>query len=418
MLEIGFSKESITPSLPISLGGYADRKGLANEVHDDLFVRACYLESGGKQCILLAFDLLMMDDKYYQPMQKEIADALKMSEADILLSTTHSHSAPLFIAQDRFGKVHEDYYKQVRRIAVETAKRALEGKQAGKVAWHQQNFSGVGSSRRSENRTGDVTLTILSFADLLDRPIAGIVNYNCHPTVMSADNLAVSRDYPGAMMDALEKYGIGEFIFVNGAAGDVSTRFVRKGQTFEEMKRLGELLAEEVKSGMHEMTYETVEEFTLISKDIQPPLKVLPDVEELDRLIDKIREEENKMKKQGLSEAQLRLVHTKLQGAYVQRELKEFLPELDQTVRLRALKIGKGAFLFLNAELFSGPAAKINKDSACEVVGVVGYTNGIAGYLPDQKAFEEGGYEALSCRFAPGIGEQITREGLELLETK
>lgn len=418
MLEIGFSKESITPSLPISLGGYADRKGLANEVHDDLFVRACYLESGGKQCILLAFDLLMMDDSYYQPMQKEIAAATGMSAENVLISTTHSHSAPLFIAQDRFGKVDEAYYEKVKDIAVETAKRALARKQAGKVAWYQKNYSGVGSSRRSENGEGDVILTVLSFADMSDRPIAGIVNYNCHPTVMSADNLSVSRDYPGAMMEALENYGIGEFAFVNGAAGDVSTRFVRKGQNFEEVERLGKLLADQVAIGMREMTYETVEDFTLISKAIRPPLKDLPEVEELERLIDEIQEEEKQMKAEGLSEAQLRLVHTKLQGAYVQRELKEYLRELDQTVRMSALKIGRGALVFLNAELFSGPAAQINKDSDCEVVGVVGYTNGIAGYLPDQKAFEEGGYEALSCRFAPGIGERVAREGLDLLKVK
>ena len=241
MLEIGFSKECITPSLPISLGGYADRKGLANEVHDDLFVRACYLESGGKQCILLAFDLLMMDDSYYLPMQNEVAAALGMEAGDVLLSTTHSHSAPLFIAQEQFGKVDEDYYQKVKEIALETAKNARQSKQAGKVAWYQTNFSGVGSSRRNQSREGDVILTILSFADMSDRPIAGIVNYNCHPTVMSADNLSVSRDYPGAMMEALQNYELGEFAFVNGAAGDVSTRFVRKGQNFEEVKRLGKL---------------------------------------------------------------------------------------------------------------------------------------------------------------------------------
>ena len=94
------------------------------------------------------------------------------------------------------------------------------------------------------------------------------------------------------------------------------------------------------------MTYETAEDFTLLSKVIRPPLKDLPEVKELDRLIVEIQEEENKMKAEGLSEAQLRLVHTKLQGAYVQRELKEFLPELDQSVRMSALKIGRGAFVF------------------------------------------------------------------------
>lgn len=416
MLEIGFSKRSITPSLPISLGGYADRKGMAEDVHDDLFVRACYLESEGKQCILLAFDLLMMDDDYYQPMQKEIATALGIKTEEVLLSTTHSHSAPLFIGQERFGKVDKCYYKQVRSIVVQVAKQARENKQAGKVAWQQENYSGVGSSRRSESREGDVVLTILSFADLENRPIASVVNYNCHPTVLSAANLFVSRDYPGAMMQELESCEMGEFLFVNGAAGDVSTRFVRKGQTFEEVERLGNLLAERVKIKMQAMKYEEVNKFSFIAKEIGPPLKSLPEKEELDRLIEEISAEEDQMKSQGVSEAQLRLIHTKLQGAYVQRELKEIMPQLSQTVRMSALVIGSGALFFLNGEWFSGPAAKLIKETSYDVVGVVGYTNGIAGYFPDEEAFKEGGYEALSCRFASGIGETIAQEGLELLK--
>lgn len=419
MLEFGFSKSCITPQLPIALGGYADREGEATGVHDDLFVRASYLQADGKQCILLAFDLLMMDDAYYQPIQKEIAEALQISIENVLIATTHTHSAPLFIQQDTFGKVSESYFQQVKEVATATANSAYAKKRPVKTGWSQKKFSGVGRSRRSGDREGDVVLTLLSFVDLDEKPVATIVNYNCHPTVLSAANRDVSAEYPGAMVRALEESHEGEFLFVNGAAGDVSTRFVRKEQSFEEMERLGKVLADEVSEALEKLEYHTEEKFSILSREITPEMRAFPTYEILDQMIQEISEKEEEMKQAGAEAVKLRLVHTQLQGAYVQKLLKQELDklaEVDQVVRMTTLNIGEGALVFVNGEWFSGPAARVMESSPYAITGIVGYTNGIAGYFPDLLAFEEGGYEALSCRFAPGIAETVEEEGRSMLE--
>jgi hypothetical protein len=416
MLEFGFSKACITPKLPISLGGYADREGEATGVHDNLFVRASYLRADGKQCILLAFDLLMMDDAYYQPMQKEIAQALQMKPENVLLATTHTHSAPLFIRQDTFGKVSDDYFQQVKEAAVATATAACAQKQAVKTGWSQTKFSGVGRSRRSGDHEGDVVLTLLSFVDLEEKSVATIINYNCHPTVLSAANREVSAEYPGAAIRALEKSCTGEFLFVNGAAGDVSTRFVRREQSFNEMERLGKLLADQVSEALEKMDYHEDNDFSIFTREINPKIRNLPSVKILNQMIEEASDQEEQLKQKGAEPAQLRLVHTQLQGAYVQKMLSQVLDNLDHTVRVAAINIGKGSLIFVNGEWFSGPAARLMEGSPYAVTGIVGYTNGIVGYFPDRLAFEEGGYEALSCRFAPGIAERVEEEGRILLE--
>ncbi len=416
MLEFGFSKECITPQLPIALGGYADREGEAIGVHDDLYVRASYLKAEGKQCILLAFDLLMMDDAYYQPIQKEIAEALKIPIENVLIATTHTHSAPLFIRQNTFGKVSESYFLRVKEAAVLVAAKARGQKQPVKTGWSQKKFSGVGRSRRSGDREGDVVLTLLSFVDLKEKPVATIINYNCHPTVLSAANREVSAEYPGAVIRALEESHSGEFLFVNGAAGDVSTRFVRKEQSFEEMERLGELLANEVSRALEKLEYREVDQFSILSREKTPKAKVLPPSDALNQMIREVSEKEERLKQAGADAAKLRLVHTQVQGAYVQKMLSEVLDELDQVVRMTAVSIGEGVLVFVNGEWFSGPAARVMEGSPYTITGIVGYTNGIVGYFPDRLAFEEGGYEALSCRFAPGIAEAVEEEGRSLLE--
>ena len=41
--------------------------------------------------------------------------------------------------------------------------------------------------------------------------------------------------------------------------------------------------------------------------------------------------------------------------------------------------------------------------------------NGCEAYFPTQDAYEEGGYEARSSKFAPGVGEALIESGTVLL---
>ena len=42
-------------------------------------------------------------------------------------------------------------------------------------------------------------------------------------------------------------------------------------------------------------------------------------------------------------------------------------------------------------------------------------TNGNEGYFPTMDAYQEGGYEARSSIFKPGVAEAIVRAGLDML---
>ena len=46
---------------------------------------------------------------------------------------------------------------------------------------------------------------------------------------------------------------------------------------------------------------------------------------------------------------------------------------------------------------------------------VLELANDNVGYIPTARSFEEGGYEATSCRFKPGVGEQIVDTAIALL---
>ena len=71
-----------------------------------------------------------------------------------------------------------------------------------------------------------------------------LFNFACHPTVLGHGNRLISADLFGAAQKSAESATGAPCAFVQGAAGDLSTRFTRRKQSFAEVDRLGTLLAE------------------------------------------------------------------------------------------------------------------------------------------------------------------------------
>ena len=106
---------------------------------------------------------------------------------------------------------------------------------------------GIGGDRNRPERSVDTRVSILAFEGEQGDPEAILFHYACHPTVLSADNLDYSADFPGAARQRIrERYPNAVCLFVNGAAGNISTRFYRHDQSFGEVERLGRLLGERV----------------------------------------------------------------------------------------------------------------------------------------------------------------------------
>lgn len=77
--------------------------------------------------------------------------------------------------------------------------------------------------------------------------------------------------------------------------------------------------------------------------------------------------------------------------------------------------------LGVNAEVFSRFAADLRR-AAARPVYVVGYANGVLGYLPTAAAYAEGGYEVDAAhffyggfRYQPGALEKLTQEAVTLV---
>jgi hypothetical protein len=67
----------------------------------------------------------------------------------------------------------------------------------------------------------DREVKVVRIDDLDERPLAVIVHYGCHPTIMGHPNRLITPDYPGIVRQVVEHATGATCLFLQGAAGNV-----------------------------------------------------------------------------------------------------------------------------------------------------------------------------------------------------
>ena len=88
--------------------------------------------------------------------------------------------------------------------------------------------------------------------------------------------------------------------------------------------------------------------------------------------------------------------------------------------RIAAVRIGDSTMVFLPGEPFVEIGLAIRKASPFPFTAVMGYSEDYIGYIPTDRAFENGGYEVKPgrwSRLAPGSEAIVCNEAIRLLRT-
>lgn len=260
-----------------------------------------------------------------------------------------------------------------------------------------------------------MTLDLLCFYDAPEQsqPAAVFGSFPCHPTVMSADNLAISADLPGAFRRQMHALLGGDawIALATGAAGDISTRHTRRGQGFDELERLGALLAQQAANLIL-----AGQPLALAAPDVREAVvslepKASISFEELAAYVQRIQER-MKTELQAGNIAQLRTLETTLQG--IQAVQKLAWKEQPRNITVSVALMGNLALAAVPGELYNRLGAVI-KQTTKHFVLLLGYTNGYVGYIPSREAYAELDYEILISPFAPGSGERLAQTVQQLL---
>jgi len=424
-LLVGGCQVVVTPPIGTTMAGYIQRTEPARGIADDLILQALVLRYGEDTLVLVSLDALYVDAAF----ARSLATDLNLSEDRVIVVATHTHSGPRLDCDDKDGAAKEP--NSVRdwwlRQAIGVVQRATRRARPAIVTMGSIMVEGVSGNRNDPTIQIDRELIAVGLRDAGTQALlAALVNFACHPTVLGADNLLFSPDFVGSLRrvlnhvsgshDAVPESPI--ILFLNGAAGNVSTRFFRREQTSAEAERIGTLIGNAARAALANAV--------VLSGNLSPttarvviPLarRVLPDaVASATAIAIADAAYQEALREQALPAA-LRILRTRYEGAILQeRQRATDQGEAEIAVSVTGWRLGALALVALPGELFSSLGQKIKRALISSTTLVVGYGNGNVGYIPDAAAYQADTYEVLSTRFASGAGERLSDRVIRFLQ--
>jgi len=243
MLQIGASRTDITPPVGIWQAGFGSRTKPSEGVHIPLFTRA-FAFSDGNHCAALATNDLvgLSRPEILRIRRLAAARCERLRESDIMVACTHTHSGPAVSTYLRGQPQDADYIEQLCGMIADTIVTACDNLQAGVLRCGATEVEGFNHNRRNEEQYCEKRLAWLEAVGQDGQPIAGLVNFTAHPTMLTG--LLLSGDYAGVLAQELEKELSVPVGMINGCHGNINA-FPRAREDYPLVDDHGERLAHE-----------------------------------------------------------------------------------------------------------------------------------------------------------------------------
>ena len=475
-LRVGVARCDITPPVGIAHGNWsAQVHERAEGIDLPLFCTVLAASDGNEEVIIAVWDLLFPPNgDWLAVCRKRITELTGVPASHIRLSATHTHAGPS-LSQPWFAGGAEMVAPYVASLTDRLAGTALAAHRAMKPArvagstgvcrvnsnrrrpWpegkarladHPATRSFAGGEPQpilmAPNPAGfvDHSVGVIRIDDLNSQPIAVLVNYQAHPTILAFDNRLISPDYPGTVVRTVEALMGGKCLYLQGAAGNQDTirdasckpadaRWIGR-QIGLEVVRVAELIETQPTQTQIARLVESSWPMGIVRR--APVGEADGTVRCLSRRVpvplDR-REPPGEAEVNRLAELERHLATLRTQGAPT-----ETIREANMAVRraslhlnanrlrsrgkhvemeFQAIRLGATALVGIPVEPFAEIGVSVKQESPFDTTFFSGYTNGAEWYMAMPYAFEEGGYELWVCPFAPEAADVAVETSLALL---
>jgi hypothetical protein len=455
----GAAEVEITPEPGIELMGYGARVGASTGVHDPLTARALYLEgsggTGGALLIVVA-ELCLLVPEQARAIRGAIATRTGLKTQQILLSCTHTHSAPeTGLGALMAGRPEPPHVAPLFAGIAEAAARAFEDRRPATVGFGRTQ-AWIGRNRRLAEGPVDPEVGVLSVRRRDGRPLAVIFHYACHGTVLGHDNLEISGDWAGVTSRRVAAETGAPALFLLGAHADIDPRtrglmdLAIPGQSvglgFDAVRVLGEEVAEAILSCLPQPATRPEPSDIPIgagSRRVRLPLHLGEGTEEEARADLEARKRELAQllgltidrfprlsqldavaleRSRELAPAAARSLISRAR-LFLRDKTGPFLVggRRELEVEVQAARVGEAALLALPLEPTTNVGLDWKERMRAEFAspGVCGIANGWLRYLPHSRDLAhpsaEHHYEVLQSLLAPGAAEQLLSTGEQLM---
>ncbi|HJO94026.1 MAG TPA: hypothetical protein QF753_11535 [Victivallales bacterium] len=414
-IKIGVDRIIINPPLGTYLIGYANRKGGAKEVHDNLTATTLVLNDNSDNLFaLISLDLLGLNWEIVNRIKDRINKIANIPQGNIRIFCSHTHSGPIGWAPseinstDRISELlnkvklmfvepfktrgmssNKLYYDNLIKNLADSVKIAASS-MAKVYVEHTKIESEFSINRRAHLDSESCIDKEIHFIKFVNEytTIASIINYACHNVALGPGCNAVSADITGDVRSKVENKIGGLCLFIQGAAADINPDIEWGENNFEDIKRIGSIISKSVLSSVSNMKVVKSSPINFLNDKVKGYIDIPKEVKKesekkIPKIMINIREKVPKW-----------IIYPLLSVRFPWKtELEKDKNGYYTSIEVGVLRIGDILITSVSMEPFSKTGLKIKKRSDFPITLFAGYSDGLTGYLPTSKDCDIGGYE-------------------------
>jgi neutral ceramidase len=383
------------------------------------------MESKGVRTLFIVCQILGFDPDVSRSMELKIGNALNIPVSNIIIHSIHTHAGPASGTLYGCGIADkawlEDTEKDLLQLAEEASKNLFDG-----YIDYSTGECGIGM-----NRVARLYKDELPYEDLLDKEVGVIrifesgtdklrgviVNYGCHPVTLGNNNYTYTADYPYFTIKKLEEeYGEDvAVIFTTGCCGDIDPK--ERG-SFEKAKSNGEDLADSVLKAAFRFKNDPDAEIRCTSSELTLPLVPDHDKEGYEKAKEEALAACKKIIDDNYAPSFARLQGAAVKVIWADQCIKGYknnnlMTEIHPVIK--TWKIGELTFVAMPFEIFHELGLRIKELFGEGKTLVLGYSNGVFGYLPYGAMYDRSYYEVKSSHLYYGYPGPIAKTGGDII---
>ncbi|MDY0170283.1 MAG: neutral/alkaline non-lysosomal ceramidase N-terminal domain-containing protein [Thermoguttaceae bacterium] len=394
--QAGVARRDITPSEAVPMWGYGARRAAPSQgVLDPLLATALVLESHGRKLAIVGLDLgRSPSEASLNAIRTQIREEAGIEAS--FIAGSHTHHGPVVELADRPGRGRGRfdatlrYQEHLQNQIVAAVLEADRNRRPARMAVGTEQVEGLNRNRhgRVHPVPVDRDLSVMRFDDSEGKPIAVLVNFAAHPTLLKSSDLRFSAEYIGALRQIVEREHGGLMLFMQGASGDLSPAMEGRSGHVE----YGEALGREVVRIAGAISVREGAPASMAFREEQVSFRPRIDMHNP-------------------------LVRTALGMAFFPELIANYLDEYAEEVRPRlsvAMLDADVVIVGMSAEVFCAHAIRLKERATVPHLFFAGMCNGYHQYLPTIEAVAEGGY-GTDPPMAPaevGAGERLADAAL------
>lgn len=441
--KVGYNRTNISPEEPCPLSGFGSgRNRISNRIMDELYASCLALtDAEGNTALVFSLDLQRPQEEVIAEIRQAVTAATGMASDKILVCATHTHSTPDLYMVDlpaipRYRKLLQDRCAEAAVAALADRKPATF--EAGSMDTDRLNFvkhykqangSFCGDNFGTEKESpiiGHVSpaYSKMHIIKILREGCKDLVicNFRSHPTMTGGTNkLEVSSDFVGPFRDSVERQRNCDFVFFQGACGNINPRSRIKEENVVPTKdyyAYGAMLGAAAVKLLNSKEMKVVEAGKLQTRQINYMCPIDhsrdADVPKAQEIVAYWHSTAPNYDKAGCKKMALAADFSSIY--HCMAVIGKAKLGKEENVELDVLTIGDSmAFVTAPGELWDSVSVEMERLSPFPMSMTLGYANGDRKYFPHGVGYTYRSYESDYARLVPGTSDKVIDMWVETL---